>query len=94
MHTFTFRNKPHQVILYFLYIFTLIYTHVKNTFILSSFLAEASAKALTPPPKLLADTRFYAIFFYMYKYICFLQEKPLMDDFERKKNVGTKGKIP
>ena len=49
----------------------LITTHVARTNKLE-FLADADAKALTPSPsELLADARFYASFFYMFKYIGF-----------------------
>ena len=52
--------------------------HVKKTCILRS---------LDPPPELLANARFYAIFFYMYKYKFLKPEKPKMDDIEKKFNI-------
>ena len=67
--------------------------HVKKKL---AFLADASAKDLTPPPsELFADIAILCKFsFYIYKYIMFLkQEKPEMDDFERKKDFGFKGKF-
>ena len=46
---------------------------------------DTSAKALTPPPCLLADVAILCNFFKMYKYDMFLKQKrPEMDDFERK----------
>ena len=46
--------------------------------------ARQKKLALTPPPEQV---------FYMYKYMCLKQEKSEMEDFERKKNFCSKGKI-
>ena len=58
-----------------------------------AFLADAPFKAFTPPP---SRADFMQVFFYMYTYIyiyMFLkQEKPAMDDFERKRKFGYKWK--
>ena len=60
-----------------------------------AFLADASAKASTPHPLAVGGQRDFLLFFYMYKYVyMFLkQERPEMDDFERRINFGCKEKI-
>ena len=54
------------------------------------FFEYGSAKALTP--ELLADIAIWWKFVYIYNYVCFCkqQEKPEMDDFERKKTLVLK----
>ena len=50
-----------------------------------AFLADAVAKALTPPhPELLANARFYASFFFTCKNICFRNKKSIKKNFALK----------
>ena len=49
-----------------------------------------SAKGLDPPPELLAFFKIICINIYFY---FILQEKPEMDEFQRKKNFGSNGEM-